>query len=68
MIDNNPWMSRTVVIRNFHIWKLAASFSSDGISYRRLDPGIGLDDVGAGEGGNGTDDADIASVLSSELR
>jgi hypothetical protein len=39
-------MSRTVVIQNFHVWKLAALFSSDGISYRWLEAGIELDDEG----------------------
>lgn len=45
-IGNNPRMSRTVRIRNFHVWKFAALLSSDGMSYRRLEARIELDDGG----------------------
>ena len=46
MIGNNPQILRTVRIRNFHVWKFAALFSSDGMSYRRLEAGIELDEEG----------------------
>jgi len=70
-IDHSPRMSRTVSIRNFHVWKFAASFSRDGISYRRLEAGIGLDWEGVdpfgfkagGEGGNG-----VKSAMRIDLR
>ena len=75
MIGNNPRISRTVRIWNFHIWKFVALFSSDGMLYRWLEAGIELDEEGfdpdggsvsawtggtwGGEGGSGMFDMGI---------
>jgi len=31
-------MPRTIRTRNFHIWKFVPSFSSEGMSYKQLEP------------------------------
>ena len=59
-MGNNPLISRTVSMRYFHVWKFAASSSSDGMSYRRLEAGLRLDDSGDGEGDRESSEAHVA--------
>jgi len=38
MIFHRLWTPRTIQTQNFHIWKFVLSFSSEGRSYKQLEP------------------------------